>query len=165
MKIVITGTPGVGKSTVAEKLAEKLGLKLYKEKEIVVGKKIGGEIEADLGRLAEFFKDKDNFVAEGHLLCEISIKDAIVFVLRCDPHILKKRLKERGYDEQKILDNLICEALDYCTIMAEKNYEKVFEIDVSKKSVDEVVEKILKIIKGEEKGEKVDFSHFILELY
>jgi adenylate kinase len=37
-----------------------------------------------------------------------------VFVLRCDPRILEKRLRYRGWSEKKIQENVLAEILDIC---------------------------------------------------
>jgi adenylate kinase len=154
MKILITGTPGTGKSVIAEKLAEKMGFKLVNEKDFALktrtGKRKGKEIEVDLKKFQEkmnSFLEKKDAVIEGHLLCEIQIKADLVFLLRSKREVLEKRLKQKGYNEVKIQDNVFCEETGYCRKKALKNYNKVIEVK-NEKSLNSSLQKILKKIKG-----------------
>jgi len=45
-----------------------------------------------------------------------------VFVLRCDPRILEKRLRYRGWNEKKIQENVLAEILDVCLSEAINEY-------------------------------------------
>ena len=168
MKIIITGTPCTGKTLVAKILGKKLKLPVTHINEFIKKKKIGmkkgKEIEVYLPKLKKELSNI-NGIIESHLLCEFSIPNSIVFVLRCNPHILEKRMKKRRYSATKIRENLECEALDYCTQLAEKNYSKVYDIDTTKCTPYKTAEKILKILKEKSKGDYVDFSNWFLENY
>lgn len=167
MKIIITGTPCTGKSTVADILGKKLKLPAVHVTELIkkgkLGTKKSGEIEVGLLKLEKTLA-KQTGILESHLLCEFSLPNAIVFVLRCDPRALEKRMKKRGYSKQKIRENLECEALDYCTIKAEQKYRraKVLDVDATKRTPKQTADKILQIIKRKGKGDKVDFSKWLL---
>jgi adenylate kinase len=73
MLIAITGTPGVGKSTVAKILAEKLGYEYIDLKEFALEHNIGeekeGELELDVDELS-YWVEKElknkNAVIDGH---------------------------------------------------------------------------------------------------
>jgi adenylate kinase len=43
-------------------------------------------------------------------------------VLRCDPRILEKRLRNRGWNEKKIQENVLAEVLDICLSEAIDEY-------------------------------------------
>ncbi len=143
MKLIITGTPGVGKTSLARELAARENWPLVEVNELVsqLGcyKRVGGEKEVDLrvlqSALKKILSKQKNAVVEGHLLCEFNLPADKVSVLRANPKALVSRLEKRGYSKQKIDENLFSEFLDYCLIKAERNYpkNKVLQLDCSKK--------------------------------
>lgn len=172
-KLVITGVPGTGKSTVAERLGKRTGLDVLKVDHNFIEDN-GLSIEYDeerkstvvdldklKGRLIDF-----KGILESHLLCEFHLSNSIVIVLRCNPETLEKRLEKRGYDKKKIRENLESEAMGYCSNRAKENYEDVYEIETQDKEVKEVVEEILRVIKGESEGEEdIDYSDYLLSSF
>ena len=72
----------------------------------------------------------------------------MVFVLRCHPEKLKRRLRRRKVLERKIGENVLAEILDICLWDAVRNYglERVCEIDVSKKKTAVAVGQALKVL-------------------
>lgn len=165
MRIVITGSPGTGKSTIARLLADKLGIRLVDIKEIVNGKGLcqGPECEVDVLELAkelEFLEGEDDFIVEGHLACEMELPAEFVIVLRTNPEVLKQRLSQRKYDEKKLNENLMAEMLDYCTQRAAAMYpRKPMELDTSERSADECVSILMDAVKNNKKKlDNVDYS-------
>ena len=61
----------------------------------------------------------------------------MVFVLRCNPQILERRLKQRKWTSEKVRENVMAEILDYCLIAAQSKYgkRKVVQLDTSRTSV------------------------------
>jgi len=168
-KIVITGSVGTGKTTIAKLLAERLKMKVihvsdFVKKKHIYSKIVDGELIVKMNELKKELNKLNNVILESHLLCEFKLSDAIVIVLRCRPEILEERLKKRAYSEDKIRENLEAEALDYCSIKAVENYgdSRVYEIDVSNLSPESAVEEILKILSGKRKSDEVDFSGYLL---
>ncbi|RLI75848.1 NMP kinase [Archaeoglobales archaeon] len=151
MKIALTGTPGCGKSETArelkkrgyivvkvEELARKFDCVIEENKEIVV----------DVEKLAKKFAKTDfGGIVEGHL--SHLLNPDLTIVLRCNPLILKERLEKRGWDTDKILENVEAELVDVILVEALKN-KNVYEIDVTNISVKEVANIIEKLVKGEE---------------
>ncbi|MEW6295508.1 MAG: AAA family ATPase [Candidatus Diapherotrites archaeon] len=133
MRIIVTGTPGTGKSTIARKIAKEFKCKLLnelqfaqkkdlvkkeKKEKVIEIKKLGKELNKLLAR-------EKNIVVEGHLLCETRLKNIdCIMVLKTNPKELKKRLKRKGYSELKVQENLFCEETGYCLKKALKNYPK-----------------------------------------
>ncbi|MFH1064766.1 MAG: AAA family ATPase [Candidatus Woesearchaeota archaeon] len=155
--IIVTGTPGTGKTTVAMRLAKKLGWKyvdvnkvISKERlsegydrknrcRIVDEKKLG----KTLVQLAK--KSEENLVIDSHMSHYMPAKSVdLCIVTRCNLKILKRRLKRRGYTENKIKDNLECEIFDTCLIESQEAGHDVIVVETDKK-VD--YDKILKKVK------------------
>jgi adenylate kinase len=137
MRILFTGSPGAGKTTYAKWLAKKLKSKYINEKEFALEHRIGGfegeELVIPLNKLQkklkEELKGKKNYVLDGHLLCEIKLPVDLVFVVRMHPEMLEGILEKRGYNVDKVQDNVFCEGIDYCLKHAKRNYPgKVVEM-------------------------------------
>jgi adenylate kinase len=159
--IVITGTPGTGKTTISEKLAESLkDSELIKANDVVKERKLFTSYSKDgsmIVRMDALRKelerrikksDADFVIVEGHLLCDIRIEGATAIVIREHLATLLKRFRKRRYKRQKIEDNIVSEAIDYCGINAQNHYRDVYEFE-SKPGA------LAKIVKAA-KGEKVD---------
>ncbi len=158
MKIIITGTPGSGKTTLALKVAKYYGLEEWNEKDFALKNSIGSfneENELEIP-LKEFEKAANNYLKkhkkillEGHTLCEMKLAVDYVVLLKIDPEILEMRLENRGYSGQKIMDNVFCEGIEYCKKNIKKNYppEKVIELE-SLKNPKETFQKLLAKMKN-----------------
>ncbi len=167
MRIVITGTPGTGKTTLAKKLAAKLGAPLFDLNAIAIKnkfyKKEKGTAEkiVDLKKLAAKLRgiaaQEKDFVVESHLACEFLIPSDFAIVLRCNPNALEKRLRKRKYPAWKVKENVLAETLDYCLIKTEENYAKtgtgIIQVDATKFATPE---KLLRLAAGK-KSDFVDW--------
>lgn len=167
MRIIITGSPGTGKSEIARKLSKKLGIGLVDIKKIVRdGKILAKNHEVNIKKLARalsFLKNRKNYIVEGHLACEMKLPTDFIFVLRTHPAMLRKRLSKRRYGKKKLEENLMAEMLDYCTQRVEKIYKKTpLELDTSKRNPSESAAAIQKAIK--QKKKKLDSVNYSKEL-
>jgi len=144
--IALTGTPGCGKSSVAEELKRR-GYKVISVKEFAeihgCAKKEKEEVIVDIERLSKYEFDG---IVEGHL--SHLLNPEIAIVLRCNPLVIKKRLLERGWSYEKVMENVEAELIDVILVEALQNCEKVYEIDVTEMSIEEVADEIEKILKG-----------------
>ncbi|MBU4535012.1 MAG: adenylate kinase family protein [Euryarchaeota archaeon] len=175
--VFITGTPGVGKSTVASLLQKKLPAYLISINELASEKRLFKGEEPDKGykivdipalcnELTSKISNKEGIIlVDGHLSHYCPISD-LVIVLRLNPDFLAERLKKRGYNSLKIQENLEAEALGVCLMESyELHPEKVQEIDTSKLSSEEVADELIKIINDEicYPPGKVDYLHWMVK--
>jgi len=168
MILIITGTPGTGKSTVAKLFSERYGFKLIEVNRFAPAAAVGYDaeresVEVDVDKLFEKIKSlaSGDVVIEGHLAHLLPFSNATVVVLRCSPEVLRARLRKKGFVERKIQENLEAEALDVCLIESLEVHRNVYEVDTSELKPEEVVERIERILtgKGEEfKPGKIDWS-------
>ena len=163
--ILVTGTPCVGKTSVARLLASKLNafyvnlteLALYEN--LISGKdeERGSIIVAEnrmRGKIREIVEncDKSEVIVDGHYAVSVVPKELTthVFVLRRDPVELRKFMEQCGFSGRKLWENLASEILDVCLCEALNVCEngKVCELIVSAKSVEQIVDDILDILNG-----------------
>jgi len=154
MLIALTGTPGTGKSSVAERLRRggyrvASVVELAKKYDCVIDEE-DGELVIDVENLANII-DFDG-VVEGHL--SHLLKPDLTIVLRCNPAVLKERLSERNWSEEKLMENVEAELLDVILVEALEQAGEVYEIDTTEMSVDEVADAVDSIIKGDEEVRK-----------
>lgn len=162
--IVVTGTPGVGKSSLARALAERLGWNALDLSDLSLREGLVREYDAargtwviDEGRVRKavvrFLRaSKSNLIAEGHYAQAVVPPNwvELAFVLRCDPRVLEERLRSKGYGEDKVLENVEAEILDSCLLEALNAFgrSRVHEIDTSRLSLEEAVSEALEVIGG-----------------
>ncbi len=161
MIIALTGTPGVGKHTVASYLAKQTGYKII-DLNLLLRKKHIKEISiSQLNKIVSPLIEEDSIIVShmAHLLK--SNKIDLFVVLRCNPIILIKRLKKRGYSSSKIRDNVIFEILDGEYIEAVEAHKNVAQIDNSSDYV-RASKLIIKYLKGGRIiGDPIDFSVYM----
>jgi adenylate kinase len=167
--ISVTGTPGVGKTAFSKRLACKLNAKyvdlnrLVIDEGIVVSEQVeDGSVTVDIPalrrRVQRFCSEscEEPIILDGHLshLIAPPKKVKVVFVLRCDPRILWRRLKRRGYSREKLKANLLAEILDVCLVESLKRFgeSKVCEINASQAGMDECVTLALSVLNRERRS-------------
>jgi adenylate kinase len=175
MLVAITGTPGVGKSTVAEEMGV-LGYiamsldKLASQHGFIEGEEDGMKLvnTEKLKRFVKSIRSRNDIFLVSHYAHLMD--PAVTIVLRCNPDMLKKRLRAKDWSKDKVQQNIEAEAIDLITIEALENNVKVYEVDTSSIEPRFVVEEILKIVKNEMYAEKfkpgrVDWTEVVLGWY
>ncbi|MDO8428016.1 MAG: AAA family ATPase [Candidatus Diapherotrites archaeon] len=157
MRLLITGTPGTGKTTIARALAKELKLKYFNEMEVSVKQNIGhwdtveNELVVPLPKLKKALekqvKGLKNYVIEGHMVCEIKLPVDLAIVLQVHPELLEQRLEYKQYKMEKLLDNVFCEGIEYCKKHALRKYgtKKVVCVQ-NNNSIKETLGKILLVL-------------------
>ena len=165
--ILVTGTPGVGKTAVSSLLASKLDAvhvnlaELVERENLISGvDKARETLIADTGmvskRIQEIIRESErDVIIDGHYAVDVvSAKNIhVVFVLRRDPHELKGFMEDRGFKERKLWENLAAEILDVCLwdAVSACGSDKVCEIDASGKRVEDIVEDMISVLEGRKK--------------
>lgn len=162
MKIIITGTPGVGKTAVAKLLAARLSYEYFHVSSFIIQNKLYSSydsirqtynIDEDrvIQKLNDFLKDKDKIVIETIYPSLIDQADKVI-VLRRHPVVLYQELKNRGWNELKVAENVEAEAIGVILQEAIDWFGSPCQIDTTNRTVEEVVEMIFN-----EKCEEVDW--------
>lgn len=166
--ILITGTPCVGKTTVAKAIADRLDAEYVNLTELALNYSLmlGRDEKRDTwivdenrmrSRVRRIIEksDKESVVVDGHYAVRVVPKSLVtkIIVLRRNPVELRKIMEERGYRDNKLWENLASEILDICLVEALNTHEteKVCEVDATGKSIEEVAAKIMEALKAQEK--------------
>nr|OQO15746.1 hypothetical protein B0A51_15188 [Rachicladosporium sp. CCFEE 5018] len=166
--IIITGTPGVGKTTHCDELASKTGLHHLSINDVVKKHNIGESSNdpedpntkiVDEDRLLDCI---ENDLEEGGQIidwhaCDLfppSLID-LVCVVRCDNKVLYDRLKARGYGEKKLQENMDCEIMEVLVQEARDAYDEEMIVELKSEEVEDVEKNVERIEKwiGEWKRE------------
>jgi adenylate kinase len=170
MSIVITGNPGVGKHTIADEIAKKLELEIIDinkiAKESGLFEKNQDVNDVDVEKLGEIIKIKNSGenITVGHLAPYVLEKNQIkiIIILRRNPYDLLSVYKDRKYTDKKSKENAGSEVLGiiaHDTI--NKFQEKSFQINISEKSIEEVVRKTIDVISSNKGSEEVDWLDLV----
>lgn len=139
--VIVTGTPGTGKTTLAKKLAREEryayvdvnkvikehrlseGYDRKRKTKIVDEKKLANILEKSIKKAR---KEKRKMIIDSHLSHYISPKYVdLCIVTKCDLKELEKRLKRKGYHKSKIEENIRAEIFDICFVEAKERGHKV----------------------------------------
>ena len=165
--ILITGTPCVGKTSIAKKLVIKLDAEYInltdfaKTNNLILGEDIERQTiiineEALRRKLKESIlaSANANVIVDGHYAAAVTSTELVtkVFVLRRNPKEIKDFMQNCGFSDAKLYENLSAEILDSCLIEAMQNQVgKVCELDVTGKTVEENASDIVEVL---DKGKK-----------
>jgi len=159
VRVVLTGTPGTGKTTAAERLPyEVVHLNAVIEREGLWTERDEGRdsLVVDLDGLRAWVDDavgstddEEVVVLESHL-AHLLDADRVV-VLRCRPDVLESRLRERCESAEKARENAESEALDVILSEAVDGHgsERVYEIDTTDRSPDAVAAEVEAVVAGD----------------
>lgn len=154
MRVVLTGTPGTGKTTVAD-LVE-TGLDVVHLNEVVEVEGLYDEVDeernskvVDVDGVREHLAGRTDVLVESHL-AHLVDADRVV-VLRCHPQQLRERLIDRGEGEASAEENAESEALDVILAEAVDRFgrDAVYEVDTTDRDPEAVARDVEAAIAGE----------------
>lgn len=155
MMISITGTPGTGKTQLAEELRrrgyEVLDLNGFIRENGLLEEKDEARdtycVDVDsLDISLEEHRKMNLILIEGHI--SHCVESDMIIVLRCRPEILAERLGARGYSEGKVRENVQAEILDVILCESIEADVPVCELDSSNEGISAIADKVEDIIKG-----------------
>ncbi|MEM2006774.1 MAG: adenylate kinase family protein [Sulfolobales archaeon] len=160
--IAISGTPGTGKSVVGTLVSRSLDIGLVELSDFVLENKLVVSYDderlsfvIDEHKLREHLRrliaERGRVLVIGHYseIIDDDVLDKII-ILRINPVELAERLSKRGWPPKKVLENVEAELLGVCTSNAllEHPPNKVCEVDVTGKSVEDVSKEVIEIVTG-----------------
>ena len=162
--ICITGTPGVGKTSVSKKVAALLNGRVIDVRSLVIKEKLFFSydeyretyiVNEDVLRdhlkkmLMKDRRQGTTSIIDTHLLGALRDLDIdFIVVLTCDPLILFNRIMSKNVSLRKAVENVVSEFLNQILVEAYKTFsiDRILVMDTSCKSIDAVAKEIVDII-------------------
>ena len=159
--IVVSGTPGTGKTKLSKKLSRKLNFyyldvnnfiaknKLYvgydkkRKTKIVDVNKLNKNI-IDYIKKIKYFKKYNGIIIDSHLSHYLPKKYVdFCIVTKCGIKELNKRLKRKKFNKSKIQENIQAEIFDICYNEAKERKHKIIVVDTTKGfNIDDIIRKL-----------------------
>ncbi|CAG8608736.1 6424_t:CDS:2, partial [Racocetra persica] len=134
--ILITGTPGTGKTTLSQLASESTGLLHINVGELVKEKSLHQEDTlSNGGNIVDFHS------------CEVFPERwfDLVLVLRTDNTILYDRLKGRGYSQKKITENIDSEIFQVILEEARESYPAEIVVELQSNTIEDMQSNVTRI--------------------
>lgn len=154
--ILITGTPGTGKTTTSDMLASATGLKHWELSSVIKERGLYTERDEELDCLVY---DEDLVVdeleepmCEGGNIVDFHGSDFfperwfdLVVVLRTDNTVLYDRLIKRGYSGRKLTENIECEIMQVLLEEARESYRHEIIWELPSNTVEDMERNVAKL--------------------
>jgi len=151
--IIITGTPGTGKTTISKALAKEIHADYLSLTRFVTAKGLYSAIDRERKtRIVDIERTRKSLrklIPKGRMIIvDTHVADSIprertrkVIVLRCHPKVLDSRLRKKGWSGNKVRENVLAEILDACYMIAVSYYgaKKVYQLDTSSRRPEKCV--------------------------
>jgi len=153
--IIISGTPGCGKTSIANELSKLIDARILSLNELAVSDDFSFEYDKERKTYIVDFKIFLPYILKKikilqkkdikFLIVESHFSDIIpnkfidyIFILRCDPDELAKRLKRKNFSLSKITENVQSEILGNCVnyLVKKKIKKPIYEIDTTNLNIE-----------------------------
>ncbi len=175
MKIlIVSGTPGTGKTTVSKNLLNYFEAKVISLNELAISENLIEKYDTkretsviDNKKIIDFLielikeyekEDPEFLIIESHFSDIVPEKYIdFVIVLRCDPDELYSRLKRRDYKIEKIRENVQSEILGNCVnyFINKPMNTPILEIDTTSTGIESITNTMIDIL-----SQKIDLKDF-----
>ncbi|MFI5418903.1 MAG: adenylate kinase family protein [Candidatus Lutacidiplasmatales archaeon] len=153
LRVALTGTPGTGKSSVADALPRRIRREEVAEAALRLGAghRNGRAVHVDLDALAKRLKREGGLggpqVLVGHLAHLLPVRHVVL--LRCDPRVVERRLaRARRGTRVSRRENASAEATDAILFEALERAQVVYEIDTTRRSPGSVAREVTRWMEG-----------------
>ncbi|RUS28149.1 AAA domain-containing protein [Jimgerdemannia flammicorona] len=155
--ILVTGTPGTGKTTTCEMIADATSLqhidvsRLVKEKGLHEG--YNEEFDTFILDDEKLCDELEDVMEEGGKIvdfhsCEVFPERwfDLVIVLRADNGVLYGRLEQRNYAPKKITENIECEIMQVVLEEARDSYAEEIVVELPSNTADEMESNVQRVV-------------------
>ena len=170
---VITGTPGTGKTTISTRVAKRMSADHLSVTTLIRRYRLQAgfdykrrtrilDLDKTRAKLSQLLQRRVRVVVVDTHLPDAVPEEIVkkVIVLRCDPRVLKARLRAKGWNLRKVQENVLAEMLDSCLMVALGSYgaRKVIQLDTSGSSVGACVNTVTSaLLRRSAKTTKIDW--------
>ncbi|MBW3015203.1 AAA family ATPase [Candidatus Woesearchaeota archaeon] len=158
--IIVSGTPGTGKTTSSKKLSNLLNYKYINVNDIIKKSSLCESFDkerdcivVDEKRLSKSLvsiikSSKRNLLIDSHMSYFIPKKYVnLCIITKCNLKVLKKRLEKKKYSKSKVKENLESEIFDICLNEAKEAGHNILVIDTTTKiDYKELASKVKKLL-------------------
>lgn len=155
--ILITGTPGSGKTATSSQIAERTGFTHIEVSELV---KTEGFHEGYDKEFDSYILDEDKLLDDLEIKleaggCVVDFHNCelfperwfeLVLVLRVDNTLLFDRLKDRGYSDHKIAENVECEIMQVILEEARESFAEEIVHEVKSETIEEMDSNVDRVV-------------------
>ncbi len=184
--IVVTGTPGTGKTSLCRHIVRKnrgwvhldLGRFVVKANAVIEYDRSLKTNIVDTGVLKKALythiqrsvERGVRLLIDGHYAAEVAPSKYVDYclVLRCRPDVLWRRLRKiKGYGEEKARRNVESELTDYCYLAAKLHLKnrRVVQLDTTRMSIRKLYARFMECYEDDfrHEGDRVDWTSFLLK--
>lgn len=166
MIIIVTGTPGTGKTALARELSLLLHIPYLDVNQLIREKGLSEGYDEKRGchivnpkklakELLKVRKTAKNLIIDSHMSHLLPSKAVgLCIVTKCGLKTLDKRLKAKGYSREKVRENLDAEIFDICLNEAVERKHSIMIVDTTKNSAKTIAKRIVKRIKTIKNNQK-----------
>jgi adenylate kinase len=157
--ILITGTPGTGKSSLAEAVSKKIGFEYMNVGDMVKDSKFYSEYNEEFDTYIMDDDKEDQLldaiepvVKQGGVVVDYHSPGIfgeswfdLVLVLRADTEVLFDRLTQRNYSEKKRTENMECEIMEVVLEDARESYDESMVHELPSNTLDDMESNLARV--------------------